>query len=118
MLATLDVLVILALTLTRLPFWLTFIIAGAVCLHWGWTRWRWCQPLRVVQRGAQWVVQDRHHQVHRIVGAAFIHPQLTILSYKQRAYFLNHHLIIIPDRLNKNNFRRLRLYLIELSRPA
>lgn len=56
----------------------------------------------------------------RLLGSSFVSPQLTVLNLRSEDRFLARHIIIVPDSVDAEDFRRLRVRLrwgVHLSAP-
>jgi len=48
-------------------------------------------------------------------GDSFINPLFSILNFKQKGRFFSRSVVLFPDNINQNDFRRLRVRLKETS---
>ena len=117
----------MAITLiVRLPAWSGFLIAAAIIASGTWSIRR-----SALRRGANSIVEleagegsliayrtrDDQWREGEVLSSSFISPWLTVLDLRVAGATRVRHLVILPDNVEKEAFRRLRV-LLRWSRPA
>ena len=109
-----------------LPTWASILIAATIVVSGVWSIGR-----SALQRSASAIVElevgeggriscrTRDGQWHEseVLFSSFISPRLTVLNLRVAGSARAKHLVIVPDNVEKDAFRRLRV-LLKWSRPA
>jgi toxin CptA len=97
------------------------IAVDAAIAAWAWYRWHWFGPRPPAWRATQVVVSgDRLVAVRNaageiragfICGATYVSPSLTAIVWRPDGAWRSHSVLILPDMLPADDFRRLRVLL-------
>lgn len=113
------VLACLALAVISVAFWLKLLAMAVVVLATSYqvmqallrTR-RSCSALSLDSKGTwQLMTRDGNRYAATILPSSFVTPYLTILHCGLTGKWLQYHIVILPDAVEREAFRRLRVWL-------
>jgi toxin CptA len=61
--------------------------------------------------GIEVQTRRRGRQAAKLQAGSFVTPQLTVLRYRLKDRFISSHVVIFPDAVEAEDFRRLRVHL-------
>ena len=112
--------------IVTLPAWARFLIATTIMVSGTWSICR-----AALQRSANAIVElevgegghiscrtrDSQRREGEVLSSSFISPWLTVLNLRLAGAARARHVVILPDNVEKDTFRRLRV-LLKWSQPA
>jgi toxin CptA len=107
---------LMVIAIVTLPFWAKTLAVAVIVASGAWTIQHALMPMVLeleVGEGGQASLRERDGSWHdaRVVGSSFVAPWLTVVNLRLAGLRHTRHVVILPDSVALEDFRRLRVLL-------